>query len=278
MRTIQRALMFVVCIAASSAFAADGIAFITNLKGEVAVDGNPRPQVLSELSRGQKVVVGKDSQATVMFIASGKEFTLSGPGDYLVKDAEIAAASGAPPSARTTEWRASSKVLVQVAQTSAASMRMRSVAPARTEPAARLVFPTQGNIASLQPTFRWTSSEPKGAFDVVLSVVGQDKPVHLGKASGTTYRVPARLKPDTEYFWVVNAGGSELGTGKFRTLPAEAIQKVERRKPAEKAEFSDRLLYALLLQELGAAQEAQEAWAKLAQERSDLPELAGLAK
>ncbi len=35
---------------------------------------------------------------------------------------------------------------------------------------------------------------------------------------------------------------------------------------------------ALLLQEIGAAQEAQEAWARLAQERADLPELASLAK
>lgn len=37
-------------------------------------------------------------------------------------------------------------------------------------------------------------------------------------------------------------------------------------------------MYALLLQEMGAEQEAQEAWGKLAQERTDLPELESLAK
>jgi hypothetical protein len=278
MRTIQRALFVVSCFAGVAAFAADGVAFVTNLKGEVTLENGARVQILSELAKGQKISVGKDAQATVMYIASGKEFSLKGPGQYVAGDAELVAASGAPPATRSTEWRASNKVLVQVAQTSAASMRMRSIAPAKAEPPAKLVYPTQGNIASLQPTFRWSLADPKASSEFTLSVVGQDKPVHQGKVSGTTYRLPARLKPETEYVWVVSTGGAEIGTGKFRTLPTEAVQRVEKRKPAEKSEFSDRVLHALLLQELGATQEAQEAWAKLAQERSDLPELAAFAR
>ena len=276
MRTIQRALLAVVAFAASLAIAADGVAFITNLKGEVAVDGNPRPPILSELARGQKLTLGKEAQATVMYIASGKEYALRGPGEYVVKDTEVAASSGMPPVTRNTEWRATNKVLVQVAQSSAASVRMRSIAPPKAEPAAKLLYPTKGNIGTLQPTFKWAAPSPKAEF--TLSVVGEEKPVHQAKANGTTYRVPAKLKPDTEYSWAVVAGGQEVGNGKFRTLPGDAIQQIEKRKPAEKAEFSDRILYALLLHELGAAQEAQEAWARLAHERGDLPELASLAK
>jgi hypothetical protein len=275
MRTIQRALLAVVAFAASLAIAADGVAFITNLKGEVAVDGNSRPPILSELARGQKLTLGKESQAAVMYIASGKEYALRGPGEYVVKETEVAAASGMPPVTRNTEWRATNKVLVQVAQSSAASVRMRSIGPPKAEPA-KSVFPAKGNIATLQPTFKWASANPKGEF--TLSVVGEDKPVHQAKAGGTTYRLGAKLKPDTEYVWAVNAGTQELGGGKFRTLPGDAIQRIEKRKPEEKEEFSDRILYALLLHELGAAQEAQEAWARLAQERSDLPELASLAR
>jgi hypothetical protein len=37
-------------------------------------------------------------------------------------------------------------------------------------------------------------------------------------------------------------------------------------------------MFALLLQEMGATQEAREAWAKLSQERADLPELSALAR
>jgi hypothetical protein len=270
-KTIQRALAILGSLASLAAFSAESVAFLTNLKGEVTVDGS-KARLLSELSRGQKVVVAKDAQASVMFIASGKEYPLRGPGEFVVNDAEVGAGRGPAPTARETEWRANAKVLGQVGQTSAASVRMRSVAPPKA--VSPLVFPTQGNVATLQPTFRWTAAAPA---EITLSIVGEEKAVHTGKATGNTYRVPAKLKPDTEYAWGVRVAGSELGSARFRTLPSEAIQVAEKRKPSERAEFSDRVMYALMLQDLGATQEAQEQWSKLSKERADLPELATLA-
>lgn len=277
MKTIQRAAFAALILAVSTAYA-DGIAFITNLKGDVAVDGNPRPTLLGELTRGQKITVGKESQASVMYIVTGKEYLLKGPADYLVKDTEVAGALGMPPITRETAWRTNNKVLVQVAQTSAASVRMRSIAPPKADTEAKLLFPTQGNVATLQPTFRWRAADPKAQGEFVLLVAGQDKPVHHAKAAGGSYRVPARLLPDTEYSWMVTVAGNEIGTGKFRTLSSEALTQVEKRKPSEKADFSDRILFTLMLHEMGAAQEARESWAKLSQERADLPELAAFAK
>ena len=277
MKTIQRAVFAAFVLAASMAFA-DGIAFVTNLKGDVAVDGNPRPALLAELSRGQKISIGKESHASVMYIASGKEYLLKGPADYLVKDTEVAGSTGMPPVTRDTAWRTNNKVLVQVAQTSAASVRMRSIAVVKPDTDPKLLFPTQGSVATLQPTFRWRPADPKAQGEFVLLVAGQDKPVHHAKAAGGMYRVPARLLPDTEYSWMVTVAGNELGSGNFRTLSSEALARVETRKPSEKAEFSDRILFTLMLYEMGAKQEARESWSKLSQERADLPELAAFAK
>ncbi|MGZ5067360.1 MAG: hypothetical protein ACXWG1_17315 [Usitatibacter sp.] len=278
MKAIQRAFLATLFLAAP-ALASEGIAFITNLKGEVSLDGDPRPALLAPLGRGQKIAVGKDSQASVMYIANGKEYVLKGPADYLVKDTGITGSTAMPPVTRETEWRTSNKVLVQVAQTSAASVRMRSIAPPKPAAEAKLLFPTQGSVASLQPTFRWRAPDPKSRGDFVLLVAGQEKPVHLAKTAGGAYRIPAKLlQPDTDYVWTVSIGGEELGSGRFRTLPQEALSQVEKRRPSERAEFSDRVLFALMLQEMGATQEAQEAWGKLAQERSDLPELAAFAR
>ena len=277
MKTIQRAVFAAFVLAASTAFA-DGIAFITNLKGDIAVDGNPRPALLAELSRGQKISIGKESHASVMYIASGKEYLLKGPADYLVKDTEVAGSTGMPPVTRDTAWRTNNKVLVQVAQTSAASVRMRSIAVVKPDTDPKLLFPTQGSVATLQPTFRWRPADPKAQGEFVLLVAGQDKPVHHAKAAGGMYRVPARLLPDTEYSWMVTVAGNELGSGSFRTLSSEALARVETRKPSEKAEFSDRILFTLMLYEMGAKQEARESWSKLSQERADLPELAAFAK
>lgn len=280
MRTIIRALLATAAAFATLAsFAADGVAFITNLKGEVSVDGAARPLLMSELAKGQKITVGREAQVAVMYIQSGKEYMLKAPGDYTVGEREITSAHGMPPTARETPWRASSEVLVKVSQSSAASIRMRSMAPAKAAPRAALEFPVRGAVTQLQPTLRWTLPEPGAKADIVLAVAGrEDKPLAKASVAASSHRFPVKLQPDTEYSWSVSVAGQEIGSARFRTLPAAAIQNAEKKRPSERAEFSDRLLYALLLQELGAVQEAQEAWGKLAQERTDLPELEGLAR
>ena len=76
----------------------------------------------------------------------------------------------------------------------------------------------------------------------------------------------------------MTAGKDEIGSGRFQTLSGEAMAHLEKRRPADKADFSDRVMYTLLLQEMGATQEARESWARLALERGDLPELSAFAK
>jgi hypothetical protein len=278
MKRIQNAFLALVLSAAATAFGADGIAFITNLKGDVSVDGNARPLLLSELTRGQKIVVGKASEASVMYIANGKEYLLKGPADYVVKDIGISGSAAMPPVTRETAWRASNQVLAQVGQTSAASVRMRSIGKPRVEEPV-MIYPTRGSVATLQPTLRWRADDPKAQSELVLIAVGQEKPLHKAKASGGTYRVPAKvLAPDTEYAWTMTVAGNEIGSAKFRTLSADAQAEVDRRRPSDRADFSDRLLFTLMLQEMGAVQDARESWAKLAQERADLPELAAFAR
>lgn len=253
---------------------AGGIAFISDVKGGAQLDGTAPAKLLAELPAGAKLRLAPGAQVSVMYIATGREYVLKGPGDYELREKEVAAAQGAAPQARPTEWRASNQVLAQVSQTSAASVRMRSVAKARdAQPAA---FPAEGSIATLQPTFRWSGAAATGQFFLVAD--GHEAPVHSAKTTGATYRLPAKLKPDTEYYWRVSTTDGDVASGRFRTLTADAVRTVEARRPAAKAGFSDRLLFALMLEEMGARQEARELFAALAQERTDLPELAALAK
>lgn len=279
MKTMLRTLFTIAgFVLAPSVLAAEAVAFVTNLKGEVSVDGGSRPLLMAELAKGQKLALGKEATLSVMYIQSGKEFALKGPGDYAVGDREITSGSGAPPSARETPWRASSDVLVKVAQTQSASIRMRSMAPAKEAPA-KLEFPTRGSVSTLQPVLRWAAVDGKAPAEIAIAIAGaEDKPVLKAKATGGTLKVPSRLKPDTEYVWSVTVAGAELGKASFRTLSAASIEKADKRRPMDKAEFSDRVLYALLLQELGASQEAAELWGRLSQERGDLPEIAALSK
>ena len=263
-------------LAAAPAFS-QTVAFITNLKGEVSIDGAARPAILAEVAKGQKIAVARESALSVMYAATGKEYVLKGPGEYVVKDNEIAAANGMPPVVRNTEWRTTGKSLETVAQTSAASVRMRSLAQAKGS-APVMLFPTSGRIATLQPTLKWRPDASPGSVEVAVYVPGEERAMHTAVAADGSYRLPVPLKADTEYVWTIASAGQELGSGRFRTRPADALQKVDAHRPADRAEFSDRVLFAVMLQELGAQQEARESWMRLAQERGDLPELASLAK
>ena len=271
------ALLLLVAAAAQAA----GIAFVTNVKGEPKAD-SAKLSLMSELSRGQRIACTSECTVGVMYLQSGKEFVIKGPGEYLIGDNEVTAKIGVPPTTRDTAWRVSSQTVVQMAQTSSASVRMRSVNPKPSEQPSpeRLVYPVQTKVSSLNPVFLWESSNAKGPFEFELLAPGAAKPLHKAKTTAGIVKLPASVKllPDTEYHWTVSSGGSVLGSGSFNTLSTASLELAKQRKPLDKAEFSDRFMYAVTLKDLGATQDAQEIFGKLAKERPDRPELAGMGK
>ena len=263
---------------------ASGVAFVTDVKGDAAMDAG-KATLMAEVKKGARISCTKECSVGVMYLISGKEYVLKGPGDFLVGDGEVIAKIGPPPTTRDTNWKVSSKVVAQAAQTSSASIRMRSLGGAKpTEAAAplaeRLVYPRDTNVATLQPAFRWASANPKGPFEFELKAGAGGKSIYKSKANVTSVALPKNIKllADTEYNWVVKAGSAEVGMTSFKTLPAHSLDLTQKRKPDDKSPFSDWLLYALTLKDVGADQDAGEIWAKLARDRPDLPELAALAR
>ena len=64
-----------------------------------------------------------------MYVVSGEEFSLKGPGEFVVTRQGVKAAKGGAPASRVPGLRASAAVLVQTSRAATASLRMRS-APA----------------------------------------------------------------------------------------------------------------------------------------------------
>ena len=264
--------------------AQSGVAFLTDVKGDAALD-TAKASLMAEVKKGARVTCAHECMVGVMYLLSGKEYTLKGPGDFLVGENEVTAKIGPPPTLRETKWKVSSQVVAQATQTSSASIRMRSLGSSapKTEvalPAERLIYPRDTKVATLQPGFRWASANAKGPFEFELKANGSAKPLYKARANAMNLNLPGnvRLQPDMEYNWVVKSAASDVGMTSFRTLPAHALDLTQKRKPDDKAAFSDWLLYALTLKEVGADQDAGEVWAKLARDRPDLPELAALAK
>lgn len=254
--------------------AADPVAFLSDVKGDVAMNGAGRPPFLAELLPGSTLLLGPESRAAVMYVVSGEEYSLKGPGSFIVTRQGVKATKGAAPSSRIPALRVSAAVLVETSRTATASLRMRS-APAPKSERAGPIYPVNSRIATLQPTLRWIG-EPDVIYSVVL-VSASGKEVFRGSAKGPSLRLPTRLVAGQGYAWTYSAGEAALGDSRFETLPADAITAAEKARAAAKS-FADRVLLALALQDLGAAQDAREVWAQLAVERPDIPELASLSR
>jgi hypothetical protein len=253
------------------------VAFITDIKGEVALDGARQPSLLTELAEGQTLSLMKNASLVVMFIRSGAEFSLKGPGEYKIRGVEIIALQGSSPSVRATRWRPEPGKVVETSKSATASLRMRSAASAVARvhaPVFQMVYPVDTRIATLQPTLRWGD----GAKPYTIVVSSEGKEIFRADADANSLKLPIKLASGKQYIWTANSSSQRLGPLVFSTLTQDELKHLADLKPGAAASFSDRLMYALTLRSLDVRQEANEIWGKLARERPDLPELAALAR
>lgn len=250
------------------------VAFVTDLRGSATIEGEGKLTFLAELSPGARLMLGSHASASIAYAASGTEFALSGPGQFLVNAEDVTAERGPPPLRRTVASLSDRTVIARAAQTATASLRMRSVGLPG-PPAAALEFPVSTRVSTLRPQLRWRA-EPGEEYAIALREAS-GREVWKGRSKSGAARPGATLSPDSRYIWNVVSSRGPAGEAQFETLGPDAIARAERSRAAARS-FSDRVINALLLQEIGAQQEAREAWAELARERPDLPELPALAR
>ena len=259
---------------AVGAQAAEPVAFIADLRGNATIEGDGKLVFLAELPAGTKLLLGTGATVAVTYAATGSEFTIVGPGEFLVTPSEVRAEKGALPSKRKVTTLSDPGVVARVSQSAAASLRMRGLAAPGAE--AALVYPVNTRVATLQPQLRWRGEAPADGFTVSVADAS-GKEIWKSSSKPTSARPAVKLSPATSYTWTVMTPTGRLGEAQFQTPAAEVVAKVEKSRSTAKS-FSDRVMHAFLLQDIGAAQDAREAWAALARERPDLPELAALAR
>ena len=273
-RRVLRAIVAAISLAAAlPAASADPTAFVCDVKGEVTLNDGGRPPFLGELIPGSRLKLAAGAQAAVMFVVSGEEFVLKGPGEFVIGKESVSAATGAAPVKRRLASHADAAVIVQASKAGTASLRMRSAQVPRPATAGPQ-YPI-GPIAQLQPLLRW-GGDPSATYEVVVTAAS-GKQVHAGPAKGTTLKLPVKLVAGQSYAWSVTPREGPPADARFEVLSADAVQKSDKARAAARS-FGDRVQLALVLQGLGAAPDAREVWGQLAAERPDIPELAGLSR
>ena len=272
---IARLAATMLAAAAFAAGAAGPVAFVADLQGNATIEGNGRLGFLAELAPGMRLLLGTGAKVSVTYASSGAEFTLSGPGEFVVGAADVKAERGAQPTRRTVQVMPDPEVIAKVARTANASLRMRGLT-AKPAHAVVLEYPMNTRIVTLQPTLRWSGDPAAEPFAVsVTDPAGKE--VWKGEVKPAMAKPAVKLAPATIYRWTVMTPAGVKAEGRFETVSADAMSRAEKSRAAAKS-FPERVMHAFLLQEIGATQDAREAWAGLARERPDLAELAVLAK
>jgi hypothetical protein len=271
MRFTALAVLLLAGALAKAAPAGPPVAFVADIRGNVTIEGDGKLMFLAELAAGTRLLLGSNAAVSITYAATGAEFTAKGPGEFLVTGAEVKAEKGAAPQKRTVMSLKDGAVVARLSQAATASVRMRGFAPAQRS---SLQFPVDTRVSSLRPAPRWTG-ETAGPYTVTLTDA-TGKEIWKGDAKSDT-QIPVKLSAATRYRWTVMTASGALGEAQFETAPADAVARAEKARAAARS-FSDRVVHAVVLQEIGASQEAREAWAALARERPDLPELAALAR
>ena len=257
----------------SFAVSAAPVAFVADLQGNASIEGQGKVGFLTELNAGTRLMLGTGATVAVTYAATGTEFTLRGPGEFVVAESEVKAEKGAAPTKRQVSSLKDLGVVARVSKTATASIRMRNVTPGGPAKNA-LDYPVDTKIATLQPELRWTQLSRDGAEVKLLDASGKE--LWKGQAQSGAARPAVKLSAASRYRWTVMTPGGVVGEAQFETVSADALMKVAKSKSGKG--FSERVMHAFVLHDVGATQEARAAWAELAKERPDLPELAALAR
>jgi hypothetical protein len=271
-RLAAAALLAAIALAAR---AAGPVAFVADVTGNATVEGDGTLVFLAELAAGTKLLLGSGAAVAVTYGASGTEFTLKGPGIFRIDERDVQVEKGSRPARRNVATLSDPGIVARVSSTATASLRMRGVPPA-TPAGSPLEYPVDTRVTTLQPLLRWKHDPAmEGAQVSVSDADGRE--IWKGDAKRGSVRPPVKLIPATAYRWTLTTPHGAAAEARFETLPAPLLAKAERSRAAAKR-FPERVLHALLLQDLGASQEAREAWAALARERPDLAQLAELSR
>jgi hypothetical protein len=250
---------------------------VTDISGLAEVDGRGRVVLMAELPDGTALNIAPGARIVAIDLGSGREYVLTA-GRYAVEKSGPSEVGGKPVASSALPAGKLPAVKIATGKVAQATLVMRSAR----KPLAG-ISPNQTAVSTTRPTLRWPDNPDATAYRVTLNDAG-GKTVFDSTLPKTSVVLSASegLQAGGRYTWRVEAvrEGRTLAEhrGEFSVLGATDIYRLGQFRPSEGAEFSRRTLYAALLMEAGAIEEARSIWQALRAERPDDSALAKLAE
>lgn len=281
-RTLAHVSIVVAALAAAPALAqrTPTVAMVTDVSGPVklvASRGELPAGIATELPADSRIDVAAGGRIVVLVLATGDEFTLSGPVNAQVKADGLA---GTPSERLARRASAVGKVKLRGEGLAQAAVTLRAAKRQETLPLRSLA----GTVTlDNRPVFRWAPVEGVGPYRFELQDAN-GAVLHEARTESTEVRLPESiaLVDGKAYTWEVTArqanGLRYSNFGDFTVASAALREQAARLRPAAGAGVSERVAWATWLASRDLNDDAREAWAQLAAERPDNPALKALSE
>ena len=256
-------------------YGAEPAALVTDLQGPAARSGGGRLAILAELGNGARLELDPGARVTVAHLAIGRQFDIDGPGAFVVTTAGVESTSGGRVTARPPLAAAYRDVRLRPARIAQASISMRGSGD---DVSLRLVSPVSTWILEARPSFHWQPIPGIASYRFQLTdTTGRVLYEASTRDSSTTLPETVALVTGETYAWQVDAklpdGRAADGWSEFGIAGADRRDRVAATRPGPGAPFGDRVLFALLLDDIGLREDARIVWDELARERPADPRL-----
>jgi hypothetical protein len=259
-------LAFALAFSVASAQAAPA-ALVTDVVGNsVFAPGSEPVRLLAEVAAGSVLRVASNGQLTLFQLGDGSEYTLRGPGRWRVGAGAPEPQDGAAPAQKRAVAAPLREVRLRTDRVAQGGIVMRSSG----HPA--LLTPVNETVLDNDVRFAWDSFGDGANYQFELVDQAGQKLLQAETAA-TELRLPSAvpLQSGQTYYWAVRGRGTAATpayrVAEFRVVDADTRRRIEAARPAPDAPFSERVLFAALLEDAGARTAAGTVRQTLAAER-----------
>jgi hypothetical protein len=270
-----RAIVWLTGLLAAGAVMAEPVAMVTDVGGVISALENGKARkivLLSYLEPGTTLQLDSNAQLTATFFSKPVEYRFVGPAKLTVEQNRIVAGDGKTETHAVSLQKTSAAKKFTVAQRESVTQAVFEMRGGR--PGVLLNDPVDTNLIDGDaPGFSWDGPRPVGGYR--LSLYGsQNQLLHQVSLTSKSWTPAAGLlKAGNAYAWEIKAvlanGEVLTAKGNFSVTDSTTAKSIQAQTPQADSSFSERVLYAVFLEENGFKYDARRLWKELAKERPD---------
>jgi len=259
----------------AAAVLAEPVAMVTDVSDGVftVMKGkSEKVALLSYFEPGTTLRLDANARLTATFLTKPVEYRFTGPAKLTVEKDRIVANEGKAETHTVSLQKTTAAKQFTVAQRESVTMAAYEMR-AGARPGLRLDDPVDTRVIGNLLAFNWDGPRSSGGYQLIL-FDEHKKRLHQATINSNTWIPPAGLlQAGNAYEWEVQAvldkGEVLTARGKFSVADSDAAKAVQAQSPEANSLFSDRVLYAVYLEENGFKYDARRLWKELAKERPD---------